>query len=102
MGSCHRRRLSPRRGHIIVGVVWSLIYMAGILKCARDGLARNDSDKPMVTPTAKPNVFVRERIGCAGARASKHGIDTARGKPQWFAGWSTALVLGPEILRGRC
>jgi hypothetical protein len=101
MGSCHRRHLSPRRGHIIVGIVWSLMYMAGI-RCARDGLARNDSDKPMVILTGDLNVFPRERIGCADARTNKHGIDTARVKPPWFARWLTALVLGPEISCERC
>jgi hypothetical protein len=102
MGSCHRRRLSPRRGHIIIGVVWLLMYMADILRCARDGLARNVSDKPMVIPAAEPNVFVREWIRYAGARTNKRRIDTARGKPPWLARRLTALVLGPEISRERC
>jgi hypothetical protein len=101
MGSCHRRHLSPRRGRIIVGIVWSLMYMARI-RCARDGLARNDSDKPMVILTGDLNVFPRERIGCADARTNKHGIDTARVKPPWCARWPIALVLGPEISCERC
>jgi hypothetical protein len=102
MGSSHRRNPSPRRRYIIVGIVWSLTYMADNLGCARGGLARIDSDKPMVIPTAEPGIFVRERIGYDGARTNKHGIDAVRGKPQWFMRWLTVLVLGPEISHEQC